>query len=166
MSLLDFFSRFKRTMDVNKPKRYTIRQGKRIEVDAVFDAWTSGDLDKMLAVVDVKTNPVDRGALLVNIVQETYKLRSNPEMRATCKRMSELHLAEFPDLAGPLKEETGSIPRVSTFQHYATVLTEDGEFAKAIDVCNQAIEYGLKDGTKSGFEGRISRIEKKRQKAQ
>ena len=35
-----------------------------------------------------------------------------------------------------------------------------GEYERAIEVCQNAIRRGLKDGTKSGFEGRIKRLEK------
>ena len=67
-----------------------------------------------------------------------------------------------PSLALALKEDMGgTLPRVTTFQHYATVLTEDGEYEKAISICEKALEYGLHDNTKSGFEGRIERIKKK-----
>ena len=36
-----------------KPQSYTIRQGKPVPTDKVFDAWTSGDLDKMLKAVNL-----------------------------------------------------------------------------------------------------------------
>jgi hypothetical protein len=60
----------------------------------------------------------------------------------------------------------GISPRVTTFQHYATILTEDEEYEKAISICEKAIEYGLLDNTASGFEGRIARIRKKAEKAE
>lgn len=73
-----------------------------------------------------------------------------------------MHVTEFPEIAPALKRDMGGVlPRVSTFQHLATVLTETGEFAGAIRVRELAIEYGLQDNTKSGFEGRIERIKKK-----
>ena len=69
-----------------------------------------------------------------------------------------MHLREFPDIAPALKEDMGgTLPRVSVFQNYSTVLTEVEEYDKAMSICNKAIEYGLHDGTKSGFEGRIAK---------
>ena len=47
------------------------------------------------------------------------------------------------------------------FPYLATVLTEDGHYDEAIEVCRKAINFGLDDGTKSGFAGRIERIRKK-----
>jgi hypothetical protein len=43
----------------------------------------------------------------------------------------------------------------------ATALTEDGRHREAINICEAALVFGLSDGTKGGFEGRIKRIRKK-----
>ena len=100
------------------------------------------------------------------IVSETYKHRSDPEMAQTCARVAEMHIAEFPQIAGPLKKDMdGVLPRVTTFQHYATLLTEQSKFDRAIEVCETAIRFELHDGTKSGFEGRINRIKKQQKKS-
>jgi len=144
-------------------KRHIQREGEIVETDRVFDAWTSGELAEMVNALEVKTNLVDRHFLLMGIVNHTYKQRKDRKMRDLCKTVSELHMREFRRIAPSLRKDMGgSLPRVTTFQHYATVLTEDGEYDKAIDVCQKAISFGLHDGTQSGFEGRIARIEKKR----
>jgi hypothetical protein len=146
----------------NKPERYILRQGKATKTDAVFKAWTSGNLKKMLNVLNVKTNPIDRHYLLQGIVNETYKLRQQGKMKEKCKEISLLHLTEFSELQEPLKKENdGWLPRVTTFQHYSTILSDEGNYEKAIKICKEAIAYGLHDNTKSGFEGRIKRIERK-----
>lgn len=142
---------------------YTRRDGTSTPVDAAFLAWTSGDLNAMLSAVSTKTNNVDRHYLLQCIVEATYKRRSDSKMRTLCIQYSEKHLNEFPTIAPALKRQCrGVLPHVTTFQHYATVLTEVGKFDQAIEVCGAAIKYGLHDGTASGFEGRISRILKVR----
>ena len=151
--------------EINDPstKRYVLRMGVLVETDEVFEAWSSGDLSQMLKVLTTRTNFVDRHFLLMSIVNVAYRNRkSDSKMRDLCKRISELHIQEFPNIAPALSKEMGGfLPWVTTFQHYATVLTEDGEFQKAIEVCEKAIIYGLHDGTQSGFEGRIVRIKKK-----
>jgi hypothetical protein len=141
---------------------YTIRDGKVVETDAVFDAWTSRDLTKMLAVLNKRTAPLDRHFLLMAIVGETYKLRKkNPKMRTLCASIAEMHIQEFPSIIPALKKDMGgTLPRVSTFQEYATLLTEDGDYERAIQVCTIALSHGLNDGTKGGFKGRILRIQK------
>jgi len=144
---------------------FTLRQGKSVPVDDAFCAWTSGDLDQMLKAVSTKTNPIDRHFLLQSIVDATYKLRKEEQYRKLCIEYAEKHLQEFPSIAPALKEEMGgTLPRVATFQNYATLLTEKGEYEKAISICEKALEYGLHDNTKSGFEGRIERIKKKAKK--
>jgi len=155
-------SLFKSKTPEENPKTFTLRQGKSVAVDEAFEAWTSGDLELMLKAVNSKTNPVDRHFLLQSIVGETYKLRKEGKYRNLCIKYSEKHMEEFPVIAPALKDEMGgSLPRISTFQHYATVLTENLNFDEAIDICKQAISYGLHDSTKSGFKGRIIRIQKK-----
>ena len=141
---------------------YVIRGGQSVRADEVFHAWTSGDLDRMLRALALDTNLVDRHYLLLGITKETYRIRSDPAMARECARVSEIHLAEFqqirPALAGELG---GELPRVPTFQNYATLLAEQGDFDRAVWVCELALYYGLSDGTKSGFSGRIARIRKK-----
>jgi len=144
---------------------FTLRQGKSVPIDDAFRAWTSGDLDKMLKAASTKTNPIDRHYLLQSIVDETYKLREKEKYRNLCTKYAEMHLKEFPSIAPVLKDEmNGILPRITTFQHYATVLTEDNDYDRAIEICEKALEYGLHDNTISGFEGRIARIKKKAEK--
>jgi len=144
---------------------YTTRMGKPVPVDDAFRAWTSGDLNAMLNALHVKTNLIDRHFLLMRIVDATYKNRSDEKMKALCSRVAEMHLSEFPTIAPALKEDMGgTLPRVTTFQLYATLLSEQGEFEKAIAVCQSALAYGLHDNTRSGFEGRIERIKKQKAK--
>jgi len=146
----------------DEPKAWTIREGKAVPVDQAFEAWTSGSLPQMLNALGTKTNLVDRHFLLMGIVNETYRLRSDPKMAEKCLEVAQMHIDEFPAIVPALKREfDGALPRVTTFQHYATLLTERGDFEKAIQVCEAAIGYGLEDGTKGGFEGRIDRIKKK-----
>jgi len=132
-------------------------------VDDAFHAWTSGSLNQMIKASATKTNLINRHFLLLSIVQATYKLRKEEKYKKLCVQFSETHLEEFPNIIPVLRQQdkNGILPSVPTFQHFATILTENGEYNKAISVCEQALEYGLRDNTKSGFEGRIQRIKKK-----
>jgi hypothetical protein len=132
-----------------------------MEADDAFRAWTSGSLSDMVGALEKKTNLVDRHFLLMSIVDQTYKNRAHYESAELLRKVAEMHLEEFPKIKPVLLKEMGGIlPRVTTFQKYATCLTEEGKYEKAVDVCEQAISYGLHDGTKSGYEGRIARIKK------
>lgn len=140
-----------------------LRFGQFIPTDEVRDAWVSGDLERMLRAANLQTNLVDRHFLLSGIVKETYKRRAEPELATLCAQYSEQHLAEFQTIAPALKADVGTLPRVPTFQHYATLLAEQGDFERAIWVCELAKYYGLEDGTKAGFDGRMARIRKKQE---
>jgi len=143
---------------------YVFRKGRAVEADKSFNAWTSRNLDEMLKASETDTNAIDRHFLLQTIVDETYKRRDDEKYRDLCIEFSEKHLKEFSEtIVSELKKEfNGDLPRVLTFQYYSTLLTELGDFERAIKVCETAISFGLHDGTKSGFQGRIDRIKKKK----
>ena len=146
----------------SESKAFITRQGQSVEADDAFHAWTSGSLSEMVDALERKTNPVDRHFLLMSIVEQTYKNRSDDDNAELLQKVAEMHLAEFPKIKPALeKQMDGILPSVTTFQKYATFLTDKGEYENAIEVCEQAIAHGLHDGTKSGFQGRIERIKKK-----
>ena len=152
---------FKKRDSSDETNSYIVRDGKTLKVDEVFEASTSGDLKRMINALELKTHPIDRHFLLLEIVRITYKDRkTDPKKMELCENIAWKHIEEFPKLAEPLKREIGSLPHVPTFQHLATLLTEKGEYDKAIEVCKKAIEFGLDDFTKGGYEGRIHRITK------
>lgn len=138
------------------------RDGKSVRADEVFQAWSSGDLNRMVAAANLQTHPLDRHFLLQSIVEQCYKGRADAKLRATAKRFAEIHYTEFPRMAAAVAANMpdGSLPNVPVFKLYATILTEDGEYEKALLVCQAAMELGLTDGTKGGFEARIQKIKK------
>jgi hypothetical protein len=139
-----------------------LREGRNIKADEAFFAWTSGDVHRMVRALAVRTNPIDRHFLLMGIVAATYKKRNDPVARRTCVEVGRMHVAEFPAIAPVLRADMGGLlPRVATFAHLAAVLAEDGALAEAIAVCEAAIFYGLHDGTKADYAGRIVRMRKR-----
>jgi hypothetical protein len=167
-----FFSKlFGLDMQPEPPQTFITRDGLLRPSDKVFDAWTAGDLGRLLAALETPTHPVDRHHLLQSIVELTYKDRNKSgKMRELCESISRLHLKEFPTLAIALRKEfkgygADFLPRVTTFQHLATLLTEDGKYDEAVAICKMALSYNLHDRTAGGFESRIDRIRKKELKA-
>ena len=79
-------------------QRSTLRFGRHVPVDAVHDAWTSGDVNRMLKVLDHDTNPVDRHYLLLSLVQALYRDRDDPRVRAKLLKIGALHVAEMGEL--------------------------------------------------------------------
>lgn len=142
------------------------REGRSVPADEVFEAWTSGDLDRMVQALEYETNPVDRHFLLMNLCKQAYAARKrDPAMRDLARRVGFQHVEEYPSLVKPLRREMGGLlPRVPTFQKLVTLLTEDGKYDEAIAVCEAAITHKLSDGTKGGFAERIQKIRKKAQR--
>ncbi|ARV17381.1 hypothetical protein AEP_00419 [Curvibacter sp. AEP1-3] len=147
---------------LDESKRYTVRGGKSIEVDAVFEAWVSDDLDKMIAVMDMPTHPIDRHHLLNGIVSGAYKRRGEDYYAQLCADTAETYLLEMPKLLRAFRKDGPRLPlpHVPVFEKYATLLAEQKQFDRAIEVCELAIAQKLHDNTKSGYEGRIKRIER------
>jgi arabinogalactan endo-1,4-beta-galactosidase len=156
---------FKKTETVEESNAVIIEKVINSKWDEVYYAWASNDLQKMLNVVNNKTCFINRHFLLQEIVIKSYKLRKQEYYKNLCLKYSETHLNEFSVIAPFLKEfMNGKLPRIVTFQNYATLLTEIGEYEKAILICEIAISYELNDGTKSNYQGRIARIKKKHKK--
>lgn len=110
-----------------------------------------------------ESDPLARHRLFQQITEASYKAREDMDSRTAFKHYAEQHISEFDAIKKPLKKQNnGKLPQVSTFRNLANVLVEDGEYDKAIQVCQQALEYGLKDGTKTGYQGRIERIQAKK----
>lgn len=118
---------------------------------------------------------LDRHFTLLLQVQEACKLRkTSSEKRTLCEKLAWQHLEEFPQIRPILIEwgkdyasvkhekESFYLPHVPTFEYLATILTEKGEYDKAIEVCELALAYGLQDQTKAGYKGRIKRIMRKK----
>ncbi|RUO43665.1 hypothetical protein CWE15_00230 [Aliidiomarina taiwanensis] len=123
-------------------------------------------LEENAAALADETDALSRHRLLSNLTETSYKNRKDQAFRAACHYFSAQHVAEFEQIAAPLKQHNrGKLPQVLTFQNYANLLLEDKRFDEAIAVCRQAISFGLDDKTQTGFEGRIARIEARRDKS-
>ncbi|RUO26956.1 hypothetical protein CWE09_09760 [Aliidiomarina minuta] len=107
-------------------------------------------------------DPLSRHRLYVQITDATYKDRKTADVREAFKHYAEQHVNEFKKIKPLLKKQNGGkLPQVLTFQNYANVLMEDGQYDKAIAVCEEALAHGLDDKTRTGFKGRIERIQAK-----
>jgi hypothetical protein len=146
-------------------KKWREKLNKRLEVEKQErEQAFPGELERMIEGLSGIATPVERHFQYQNIVNETYIRRKDPEMRKICKQIGVKHLNDFKNLTPSLEKEFNGLPRITTFQHLAMVLTEDGDYDNTIKVCKMALAYGLDDGTKTGYEGRIDRIEKKKAK--
>jgi hypothetical protein len=82
------------------------RFGKAVPADEVFLAWTSGDVERMLAVIDVQTNVVDRHHLLTELSRALFEKRDqDPAYMAAFLQVATTHIREAPQLIAGLKAE-------------------------------------------------------------
>ena len=146
-------------------KSYHLRNGVLVESDERHKASISCDCSQMLKQLYKKGDPIDTHFLYLHLIDNAYSRRKDPEMRALFKKLATEHIDIFSSLRVPLLKEMETLPHVPTFQFLATVYAEDGEYEKAIEVCEKAIAFGLDDNTKSSYKGRIERIKKKMSKS-
>lgn len=153
--------------ELNELKNYTAPVDEPAPVDdptsAAVDEPTPGELQDVLKELDETRDPLDRHALFSRTVDKAYKGRSEKTSALILATIAERHIKEFPVIKPKLaKQGSGALPRVPTFQKYATFLAETDQYERAIAVCQEAIDHHLDDGTKGGFKDRILRISKKR----
>jgi len=94
--------------------------------------------------------------MYLSLIQAHYKERNNRNDAIEncvkyCKKDIEI-ADEF------LKTWDGEIPRIPSFKRLAIIHENKGEYEKAAEICDMAIERNLIDKTKGGFEGRKERI--------
>jgi hypothetical protein len=132
----------------------------RDRVDAVL---ASEDTEAMMSVLEKTQDPLLRDALFSPIIVHHYRRRSDPENRKRFYALAGQHVAESATVLEALAQtDAGRPDRMDTFRMMAIALAEDERYDEAIDLCRQALSLGLENGTKTGFEGRIGRLQKRR----
>lgn len=145
-------------------KAETATEAPAAESEPLFDVPDA--LAEQAEALATETDALSRHRLLSSLTEASYKNRKKKDFRTACHYYSELHVAEFEQITAPLKKSNrGKLPQVMTFQNYANLLLEDKRFDEAIQVCQKALSFGLDDKTQTGFEGRIARIEARRDKS-
>jgi hypothetical protein len=137
--------------------------GKVTMQERVEQVLASDNVDAMTQVLEKTDDPVLRDALFGQIVAGHYRQRSDPADRDAFYQYAGQHIDEIPAVLDSLeKSEDGRPDRVESFKMMAITMAEDERYEEAIKVCETAMSLGLEDGTKTGFEGRIARLKKKR----
>ena len=120
------------------------------------------DIDGMVAALAAVDAPLDRHRLYLRIVDAAYKEREDSEHRQLCLEYGQRYIEEFPQMEADLREaHEGDLPLIPVFKQMAITLEEDGDYEAGIAVSETAIAHEVEDGTKTGFEGRIKRLQKK-----
>jgi tetratricopeptide (TPR) repeat protein len=109
---------------------------------------------------------IARHETLLVVVAECYKQRKNNHYLQFGQRFAEAYPQLYREsLAALQKADPKAELKGVGFMQLSTLCTDSGHYELAIDLCQQALELGLDDGTVTGFDGRIKRIEKTRLKA-
>lgn len=129
------------------------------------DLMASNDPETLLSALPKTNDVIARHQLYHRIIDLTYSKRGEQkegEIFFSCARD---YVAEFSQMKPALEEHyEGDLPEIPAFKKLAIALEEIGAFDEALDVCKAGIENELEDGTKTGFSGRMQRIDRKREK--
>lgn len=125
--------------------------------------WTNVTLKRAFEEYQAATSVSDRYSALQNMVGECYKQRKSADYLNYGAQLAQEYIALF-QAATAEQGKTAEL-KSAGFLHLATLLNDTQAFDAAIVLCRKALEFGLSDGTVTGFEGRISRIEKAQTKA-
>lgn len=141
------------------PERRT--KARTTPADRVQQTAASGDVGAMESLLKETDDIVLEHRLLEAIIALRYRERSDSESREAFYRFARQHIALFPQLFDALESDGQERPdRIESFKMMAIALAEEGRYKEAIDVCHTAMSFDLEDGTKTGFKGRIARLEK------
>jgi tetratricopeptide (TPR) repeat protein len=90
-------------------------------------------------------------------------VRHEAELGEIFIRFARAHFESAPEMISALKKAGLWAPEaISSAKLLAIALEQQGDYDDAIDICRRALDLGLEDGTKTGFEGRIRRLEKRK----
>lgn len=124
-----------------------------------------------LAYEAAEENPFDKHSWYNEAVEYYYSLKQTEGREALekCKELCKEGIAFAPEALEAFKEEYHGEslldfipPNIQAFKRLAVIYEEEGEYSQAIEVCDQALEYGLRDGTAEGFQGRKEKLLNKR----
>jgi hypothetical protein len=157
-------------MDDDAPNFHIHRDGRLQPPSRLYLAWQKASREKpssalvrqLQHALGFPGHAVDRHFVYLQLVEITYKLRADPAMLELCEKYCREQIALFPTYARTLAREIGGMPQVPMFQRLAIILERQGKFDEAISVCEQAMSYGLEDGTKGGFQGRADKLRRKK----
>lgn len=109
-------------------------------------------------------NPTDRHFVYNSLIELYYKQRDeHDDAIKNCITYCKRDIETIDEFITEWKQEhnTDDLPRIPSFKRLAIIYEKQENYQEALAVCDQALAYGLDDGTKGGFEGRKERLQKK-----
>ena len=152
----------KKTGPTKAPKKIPPERPNEVSADRIDAALASNEPKEMAAQLDKVSDPIDRHRLLTAMITQLYRDRAEKQTREKMYEYGDIYMGEFGKTASALKKsaEDGKMD-VPVLKCIAIAMEEDRRYDEAIGICRQAIEWNIDDGTKSGYSGRIERLQKK-----
>lgn len=96
-------------------------------------------------------------------INELYKNRGNANSLKQCIELCKKSINIFPNFKNEYikRNNVWDVKSVPCFNTLAIIYEKQGKYKQAINICKQAMSYGLNDGTKAGYKGRIIKLERK-----
>lgn len=152
--------------EVTAPSPSKVKSVAKPEVKSnatTLGAWANAALARAFAEYQQTTTVTERYTALQHMIGECYKQRKLTQYRDYGAQLADEYLVLFDNAL--MENDENSELKSSGFLQLATLLTDARAFDAAIALCRKALDLGLSDGTVTGFEGRILRIEKAQHKA-
>jgi len=123
-------------------------------------------------------NLLDRHIIFYKMVLFYYTYRDKDGFIEKCKNMCKADIEIFEDckilFQGSIAITVDGFQYIAeqkdynmflftffSFKRLAMLYEKEGKYEKAINICEKALKYGLRDGTNGGFSARIKRLRKK-----
>jgi hypothetical protein len=120
--------------------------------------WSESIRRTLETLKDSRLAPLQRYICLEYVVADAYKYRhQNPVLRDLCECFGWRCYEEFSNV---IEHQHWRSFYPTAIPKLVTILFERAAFEQAIRVCEQALLWGISDGTKTGYKGRIERIRK------
>jgi len=142
------------------------QQGQSLNLKGVAGDWASESFQQQLDVANKAIDLQSQHDGLVSVINHCYKMRKQADYchYGAALQLTYMGLYRVLHQQHMTQKSTAEI-KSPAFMPLSTLLNDVGQFDEAITVCEQALEYQLTDGTVTGFEGRIKRIQKAKAKA-
>ncbi|MCL1126742.1 hypothetical protein [Shewanella surugensis] len=132
-----------------------------VKCQYVLFAKANERLQKHVEKIHHATSMEDEYNGMLAAITECYKQRQDTEYSEFGAGLSPAFLVLCEQIS---KSESLLDLKAVSFMQLATLLNDKGDFDEAIAICQQAIDYGLTDGTVTCFSGRKKRIERAKHK--
>jgi hypothetical protein len=139
----------------------------RMESSDLHKAPDSTPLQQENHFLDTVTDSGERHRLYTRLIETAYRnRRESEEDLNTAMTLSTQYVDEFDSLKQAVVETMEEGDRiVPVFRMLAIMLEDARAYDQAVDICRQAQAHGIEDGTRTGFEGRIKRLMKKKEQS-